>query len=971
MVLVAGVPALLAAAWHMRQDTLDARAAAEADVASSARHVAGLVAEHVQNLDLALAAATRGFDRAAPDAAALEALRRTLPSSIVALEIEDASGNSRAATLAPVAPPLRDAIAGAVARARATGRLAFAGPVRVEGRGWVVIAARGVRDGPARGSTLVALERQSRLQDLLQAAGPAARRVAGIVDEQGRVLARAPDPERWLGQPRDAPAFVARRGALSPVERRGLDGVTRLYAAEPIAAARWTAYVGIPRDVALAQVRTRVTLVAVVGLGALLLSLLMAWSLAQRLTRPLRQLQLDASILGAGHLAHRSQVRSGDEVGRLAETFNNMAAALADRELALHESRERVAVILRSIADGVIVTDAAGRVRFMNPVAEAMSGWREVDALGRPLPEVFAATREATGEPLPDLVRQVVERGVVVAFGESTALARPQRPRIPIEVSGSPIRDAREHISGVVVAFHDISEQRRGERESAELASIVQSTDDAIVGVTPDGTIASWNAGARVLYGYVPEEALGRRLSVLAPEGRAAEVEALLARARAGEPVQGVESERLTRDGRVLAVSLTLSPTRDALGRVTGVSEIARDISERRRLEARLRESQKLEAVGRLAGGLAQDFHQRLETLLGHCRRGLVEIAARRSGREALEEIERLALRANARLGPLMVFSRRRRVRLRPVDVGALLLEMQRMIERMIGDDVRLTLTLDQKLGAALADPVALQHVVLQLALNARDAMPDGGRLSIETSETSLEPSDLRQHPDLAPGRYAVITVCDTGAGMDESTREQLFEPFFTTKAEASAAGSGLAMVYGIVRQCGGAVGVVSAPGSGSTFRVLLPRADAPDLPFDAASSQLPTGKECVLLAEDDPMLLRLTADVLRDFGYRVIAASSGQDALDKARIEPDVDLLLTDIVMPGMSGRALAERLAGERPGLRVLYITGYAEHLTPSGETEVAGGRVLEKPFTPSVLARAVRETLDAPAPAPTAEG
>src|SRR5438128_18087 len=391
----------------------------------------------------------------------------------------------------------------------------------------------------------------------------------------------------------------------------------------------------------------------------------------------------------------------------------------------------------------------------------------------------------------------------------------------------------------------------------------------------------------------------------------------------------------------------------------------ARDVTERRRLEDQLRQAQKMEAVGRLAGGVAHDFNNLLTAILGYCNLMLDEIPAEDPLRQDLEEIRQAGDRAAALTRQLLAFSRRQMLQPQIIDLNTLVRQMEKMLRRLIGEDIELVTPLGPDLKQVKVDPASIEQVLVNLAVNARDAMPLGGRLTIETAMVDLDDAYAETHVTVTPGRYVMFAVSDTGQGMDAATRARIFEPFFTTKEQGKGIGLGLATVYGIVKQSGGYIWVYSEIGHGSVFKVYLPPVDSPSAAHSVTREDVAGRKkfgwETVLLVEDEDAVRVLAREVLRRNGYVVLEARHGIDALRIAERHPDdIHLMITDLVMPHMGGGELAKRLSAARPGMKVLFMSGYTDHevmhrdLTP-------GAAFVQKPFTPEVFARKVRHVLD----------
>jgi PAS domain S-box-containing protein len=389
------------------------------------------------------------------------------------------------------------------------------------------------------------------------------------------------------------------------------------------------------------------------------------------------------------------------------------------------------------------------------------------------------------------------------------------------------------------------------------------------------------------------------------------------------------------------------------------------DVTDRRQLEEQLLQSQKLEAIGRLAGGVAHDFNNLLTGILGYAGFALKSIAPAHPARNDIIEIERAGVRAAALTGQLLSYARRQMVAPKLVRVNELVQNLENLLQRLLGEDISLEIRYAEDLWQTRIDPGQFEQVIINLAVNGRDAMPNGGRLTVETRNCTLDESYARQHPEVASGDYVMFAVADTGHGMDPATQARIFEPFFTTKEQGKGTGLGLAVCYGIVKQAGGHVWVYSEPDRGTTFKVFLPRSTGEEDSATASESFDVTsvsGSETLLVVEDEPVVRSLAVRALVDQGYQVLQAADGPAALATARAhDGEVHLLVTDVVMPGMNGKELADRLAAERPGLRVLYVSGYTDHAVVRHGVLEEGIAFLSKPFDLRDLVRTVREVLD----------
>ena len=915
--------------------------------------------------------------------------------------------------------------------------------------------------------------------------------------------------------------------------------------------------------------------------------------------------------------------RVEERTAQLAAANAALRAEVAEHEHTeqlLRRKREKLRVTLASIGDAVVTTDAHSRVTMLNPIAEALTGWTEVDAVGRPLEDVFHIVNEGTREPVESPVARALAEGTIVGLANHTVLIARDGTERPIDDSAAPIRDATGAILGVVLVFRDVTARYAAEetvrRERALLRTLIDALPDAVwtkdatgrfvisnpahvamvgaadeaavagrtgsdfhppelaaeyahddqrvfagetvfnkeervryadgrerwhlvikaplrdragqvsglVGVSrnvqhrkeaedalrssealfrsafedtnvamvitdldnrfvranaafarmfgyapgemigmamvdithpedlveslarrkgllagashfvqqkryrhrdgrllwgvtnvslvrdasgapavyvgqvqditarkaaedelrasearlrlfidsardyaifmtdPAGTVVTWNPGAERAYGYPATEAVGLPLERfhLPEEGTAGAPTERLARAASTGSHQ-TEGWRVRKDGTRFWAETTISALRD--GELRGFAVIARDMTDRRKLEGQFRQAQKLEAVGRLAGGVAHDFNNLLTVINGYSD---VVIAALPSGdphREALAAIRDAGDRAAGLTSQLLAFGRKTIVEPKVLDLNAVIDQLARLLRRLVGEDVILATALAPDLSRIKADPTQIEQIVMNLAINARDAMPRGGRLTIETRNVRLGAGDATAYPDLPPGPYVQLAVSDTGIGMTDEVKARVFEPFFTTKEPGKGTGLGLAMTYGAVKTHNGHIAVYSEPNVGTTFKILLPATgDRPTGPLSSERRPAPRGAETVLLAEDDDTVRKFAKLVLEMQGYAVIEGAGGADALRAATGHSGaISLLITDVVMPGMGGRDLAEALRLRYPGLKVLYVSGYTDDAVVRHGIVAATDAFLQKPFTPLSLARKTRAVLD----------
>jgi PAS domain S-box-containing protein len=805
------------------------------------------------------------------------------------------------------------------------------------------------------------------------------------------------------------------------------------------------------------------------------------------------------------------------------------------------ELRERLATILTSIGDAVIVTDPQGRVEFMNPVAQNLTGWSQEDAAGQNLDSVFAIVNEETRLAVESPVAKVLREGVIVGLANHTVLIARDGTERPIDDSGAPVRDEDGTLTGVVLVFRDITERKLAEaalRESElRFRSVVESAVDAIIVADGEGRILSWNPAAQRIFGYAKDEVRGQPLTILMPERYREAHRRGLERMRAtGESRligTTLEAHGLRKDGREFPLECSLAMW--TVGTETFFSGILRDLTERKRaerrlaaqyeitrvlaqsasleeagpqllqvvceslewdlgalwsvdrranvlrcmdiwhgsstsleefkaltsktafppgiglpgrvwtsgaptwifdvtvdsnfpraavakrerlhgafgfpirlgetavgvleffshearqpdesllrmmddvgikigqfierirLEEQLRHSQKLDAVGRLAGGVAHDFNNLLTVINGCSALLLRRLGADDPLSRYPREIKQASERAASLTQQLLAFSRRQMLEPRVLNLNNSVSAMDSMLRRLIGEHIDLVTVLGGDLGLVKADPGQIEQVIMNLAVNARDAMPGGGKLTIETANVELDQAYASRHMAVKPGAYVMLALSDTGHGMDEETQARLFEPFFTTKEKGKGTGLGLSTVYGIIKQSGGTIWVYSELDRGTTFKIYLPRVvDVLEaLPLvPAPGSELARGSETILLVEDEESVRALAREALEEAGFQVLEARHGTEALVVShQYQGAIHLLVTDVVMPEMSGRVLADRLAPQRPALKVLYMSGYTDNAIVHQGVLDPGTAFLPKPFSPDTLVRKVREVLDKP--------
>jgi PAS domain S-box-containing protein len=646
----------------------------------------------------------------------------------------------------------------------------------------------------------------------------------------------------------------------------------------------------------------------------------------------------------------------GNQLGHLIERKN--------AEELLRQSEMRKAAILSSALDCIISFDEAGCILEFNPAAEHTFGYRQADVLGRALIEVII--------PEPQRVGKLGALGLDATADDSNptlgrrlelVVMRSDRTEFPAEIALSHIVIQGRPL--FTAYLRDISERQAAQRVVSELAAVVANSNDAILACTLDGAIRSWNQGAERIFGYRADEAVGRPLHMLFPPDRLDEFAQMLHAVQRGESLANYETIRIRKDGRRISVSLTDSPIRGEGGTINGLSSIARDITERKRLEEELLQSQKMEAVGRLAGGIAHDFNNILTAILGYSDLMIRQVEEKHWMYKHLAEIRKAADFASSLTHQLLAFSRRQPLYLRVFNVNDSVRNMQKMLQRVIGEHIHVRTELAAGIGLLKADPSQLEQVLLNLCVNSRDALTQGGTITIATADVTYMLDDVYSVNEMPAGEYVKLCVADNGAGIPPDVVTHIFEPFFTTKEKGQGTGLGLATCYGIIKQTGGYIDVESNVGVGTTIAIYFPRVE--ESGEKAASRNeaglLPGGSETILYVEDEITVRSLTAHVLRQLGYTVLEAADGRQARElMATTAIPIDLLFSDVVLPDLGGRQLSDWVISQHSTARILFCSGYVDENILRRHGLEIGTAFLQKPFTPADLARKVREVIDA---------
>ena len=748
--------------------------------------------------------------------------------------------------------------------------------------------------------------------------------------------------------------------------------------------------------------------------------------------------------------------------------------------------------VTQTASDAIIVIDEQSTILFVNRSTERIFGYREEELLGRQLTVL-----------VPDYLRQVHKQAMQRHLEIGKKHLSWQQVELPglnksgqeicLEISfGEFVANGKRIFTGIC---RDVTERKKTEDERFQLAAIVESSEDAVIGKELGGTITTWNKGAERIYGYSAEETLGKHVSILIPPERSGEIPQIIEKLGRGERTQPYETVRITKDGRRIHISLTVSPIRDRTGEIIGASAVERDVTDRklaeerlraqekalrsseeryrslfegavhgiyrvgledqflevnpalvsmlgynsadevlklnattsiyanpqegprlvqkwlqetkiedevtwrrrdgtiitvrltgrtltdeqgvaqgfefiaedvteqRSLEQELRQVQKIEAVGQLAGGIAHEFNNYLGIILGYGEFLIEEAGTNESLRRGVAEIKAATQRAASLTSQLLAFSRKQVLEPAILDLNQVIWEAHNLLRRLVPANIEIIPVLDPALGRVKADPGQIQQILINLAVNARDAMPQGGKITIETANAELDESYCSQHPGVEPGAHVLLAVRDTGCGMDAETLSHIFEPFFTTKERGKGTGLGLSTIYGIGKQSGGHIDVESFLGKGTVFRIYLPRAGAPVEQSEPTVPQAeePGASETILVVEDETALRRLIRLSLERRGYKVLAAKDGAEAIEICQQNPSrIDLVLSDIMMPHVNGLQLREKAATLCPDAKFLFMSGYSEEIVDPENLLAHGCAFLEKPFLINELTQKVRELL-----------
>ena len=653
------------------------------------------------------------------------------------------------------------------------------------------------------------------------------------------------------------------------------------------------------------------------------------------------------------------QVRG--RTAELSQTVQDLRRAVTEREAAVretHQVNDSLAALIKASPLSIMALRPDGAVTLWNPAAERTFGWSAAEVVGGSNP-MIAGGKQA--EFRANLER--VLRGETIARME-LARRRKDGAAITLSLSAGPTHGPAGEITGVMAVLEDVTEHRRMERAILQAKEEWEETfdiiNDAITVHDRDFTIVRANRAAAALLGGDLQAILRRKCyqsyhGADAPPAGCPSCESLVT----GESsVTEVFEPHIGKHLEIRAL-----PRRDRDGRVIGIVHVVRDLTEANRLKAQLFQAQKMEAVGQLAGGIAHDFNNIISAVTGFADLLRLKLAADDPRRRYVDQIISAADRAANLTRSLLSFSRTQAIALRPVELNDIVRELKKLLARLIGEDIELAADLAAEDLVVSADPGQIEQLLMNLATNARDAMPRGGRLTIATERFEMDAEFASARGYGAPGAYALLRVADTGHGIDSAAKGRIFEPFFTTKEPGKGTGLGLAMVYGIVKQHNGFIAVESEPGRGTQFMIWIPLVEAAAVGVGGPpSALLPRGSETILVAEDDPVLRELSREILEGHGYRVLVAADGDEAIRVFRENAEgVRLLLLDMVMPHRSGKEAGREILASSPEVKVLYMTGHTPEAISQRDLLEPGMNVIAKPFSPASLLQAVRGALD----------
>jgi PAS domain S-box-containing protein len=615
--------------------------------------------------------------------------------------------------------------------------------------------------------------------------------------------------------------------------------------------------------------------------------------------------------------------------------------------------------LFEAAKDGILILEVkTGRITDVNPFLFSLLGFTRSEMIGKTVGEL---------SPFKDLESNKIMLDRLQKEGyvryEDLPLETQNGRHIAVEFVCNVYQAGESEV--IQCNIRDITERKAAEKERSKLAAIIEYSEDAIVGKTASGIIIGWNHGAERLYGYSAEEIIGRSVSVLFPPEKYQEYLGIMKEVLGGKPVPAFDTVRRRKDGVLINVTVGITQIEAIDSEIIGATKNSHDITRIKKLEAQFIEAQKLEVIGHLASGIAHDFNNILAVIMGYSDLLTEKLGAKSPLRQYSEEIKLASERAAGLTRQLLVFSRKQTVHPVVLDLNAAIEEMDKMLRQLIGENIEMTMVPGKDIWLVKADPGYVGQLLMNLVVNARDAMPNGGKLTIETNNVVIDESRAGKHPGAGIGKQVVLTLKDTGTGMTDEVKAHMFEAFFTTKPPGKGTGLGLATCRTIIEQCNGHIEVFSEIGKGTTFKIYFPSVDQllPILVSPIEPGPLPRGTETVLVVEDDQSVRHLARDILEMQGYEVLSASNGQDGLQAAYAHKGqpISLVITDVVMPVLGGKPMAEWLKTTYPSIKILFTSGYTDDALASQGVLEHEVEFLGKPYAPVALVRRVRELLD----------
>jgi PAS domain S-box-containing protein len=636
----------------------------------------------------------------------------------------------------------------------------------------------------------------------------------------------------------------------------------------------------------------------------------------------------------------------------------DLAVTLFDNYSAGSSQNTELDAIVEFSVDSIVTWDLDGTILTWNDAAERLFGYSSAEAIRQPIAMLLPPDRSDEFS----LVLDQLKLGKQIELFETQRL-RKDGTVIDVVLTVSAIVDRSSHMVGATTVAHDLGRRKRNEAHLQEFAAIVSASFDAVASVGLSGLVLSWNAAAEELFGYSADEMIGTSVYELNFETlfeAGTSLEVLQARSLSGERSVPFAVRAHRKDGSEVVVSVAAAPIIDGAGGVVGIAAAIRDMTEQHRLELQLRQSQKMEAVGLVTGSIAHDFNNVLHVIRGYSAILMKDVRDEET-REGLRRIDQAAQHAAEFTRQLLAYSRQQALVPELVDLSEVVESELTFLKPMMGDMIKVTTELMSGVDNVLVDRTQLEQIVLNLAVNAHDAMPEGGTLSVSTSRIELSEKYASSHNGARSGPHLLLQFADSGVGMDADTQRRIFDPFFTTKPEGT--GLGLATVFGIVKQNGGHISVSSQMGLGAVFNLYFPLTPAPlKRAVDTSSARTYGGDETILLVEGAMTVRLLVCENLAAYGYTVLEAADGAEALQAAHDHPgEISLLLTSVIMPEMNGQELADLLLAQIPALKVLFTSGYPVDTVIRQGVVGAGSAVVEQHWMPDELARAVRDTLD----------